>query len=98
MSDDVTTEDLEKELLEVRTMNSGLLDDIGDFPLDFGRVAMIKLETFLDMFVSPESRPIFELEFEKRMNPFLVNLAAQVRQYRLLEGIPDTQSSSLILP
>lgn len=95
MSEDLNLEDVEKDLLEVRTLNAELLDAVGNFPLDFGRVAMIKLETFLDMFVSPESRPIFELEFERRLNPFLANYAAQVKQYQKENGLP--QSSGLIV-
>lgn len=96
MSEEVSIEDVERDLLEVREKNAELLNDIGEFPLDFGRVAMIKLETFLDLFVTPDSRPILELEFEKRMNPFLVNLAAQVRAYRQANQMP--QSSGLIVP
>lgn len=96
MTEALDMENVEKELDEVRATNAELLSDIGDFPLDFGRIAMIKLETFLDLFVAPESRPILELEFERRMNPFLVNLAAQVRQYRKENGLP--QSSGLVIP
>lgn len=95
MSEESTTDNLDDEIAEVRSANAELLQDIGDFPLDFGRIAMIKLETFLDMFVEPDSRKIFELEFERRMNPFLVNLAAQVRQYRKENGMP--MSSGLII-
>lgn len=98
---EMTQEEVLEELERVRALNQGLLDDMArevhpaPIPLDMGQVALIKIETLLDMFVTPDSRAPFELEFESRMNEPLVQLAAALRMSKLKNGQPAQQ---LILP
>lgn len=82
------TSELTESLKEVKENNYSLLKDMASNGrgVNPAEVGLLRLDILIEMLLGGDDsvdRLSFELEFESRMNPILVDLAAQARMAKL---------------